>query len=237
MNRLTDPMDTLVRLRPASTVDTLWPEPRRVTTLERVMSDQPAPARRRRLAVAVLAGGLVLAGVGAAATGGVLQRALSFWATETGGGVDAASARRVAQGPGPGGLVLSVWAAEGSDGTLCVSPLFEAPGDLARPAPADFALAGGECAPAAVRDEPFGSSLGGSADAHGVHTMWGPAGAAARADVRLPDGTVRPAVVAMGMFFCWYEVDRAAAAPSLIGYDAGGGVVGEAPLPNLVAAD
>jgi hypothetical protein len=227
-----DPMTTLTRLRPTGTVDELWPADRRAAVLERTLADPPpVPRHRRRLAVAVVAGGLVLSGAGAATVGGIMPRAftapLSFWSTETGGGVDENTARRVAQGPGPDGRVLSVWAAEGADGTLCVSPMFEPPGPLDRPAPADFALAGGECVPPDLRDQPLGDSMGASADERGVYTVWGTAGTAVRADLRLADGTGRPAVVVAGMFFAWYGPGPA---PVLVGYDAADRVVGETSL-------
>ena len=128
--------------------------------------------------------------------------------------------------------MLTVWSATGTDGTTCVSALFEAPGALDRPAPADFRSAGGQCSPANPA-EPFGS-LGGSSTAEGVHTMWATAGDAVRAELRLPDGTTRPALSAAGLFFCWYTAGPGAPAPVLVGYDSVGGEVGRTPLPNLM---
>ncbi|MEU4428001.1 hypothetical protein AB0F81_45885, partial [Actinoplanes sp. NPDC024001] len=145
----------------------------------------------------------------------------------------AESARRLAQQPGPGGTVLTVWSATGANGTTCVSALFEAPGPLSRPAPADFHSAGGQCSPAGPA-EPFGN-LGGSATPEGVHTMWATAGDAVTAEVRLPDGTRRPAIRAAGFFFCWYTIGPAGGRPQLVGYDAAGSVVGSTGMPDLTA--
>lgn len=132
--------------------------------------------------------------------------------------------------------MLSVWASTGDNGTLCVSPMFEAPGDLARPAPTDVQLGGGQCANLDQRDQPFGT-MSGPADERGFHMMWGSAGKAVRAELRLHDGSVRAAVPAEGMFFVWYLADHHVDAPVLLGYDAGGRVVTERQLPNLIAQE
>ncbi|MCW6008662.1 hypothetical protein K1W54_29570 [Micromonospora sp. CPCC 205371] len=234
-------MAILENLRPTSTVDEAWPPSDRDAALERVLASSvpasTAPSRRRRvLLTTAVTAALLATGAGVATASGVLPESftkeLSFWASETGGGVDVDTARRIAQAPGPDGTVLSVWAGTGANGTTCVSPMFEAPGDLDRPAPASVRAAGGQCTPA---DSPgtFGD-LGGSADERGIHTMWGPAGEAARAELRLPDGTVRAALAAAGMYFYWYLANETVEAPFLVGYDASGKVVLERQLPNLV---
>lgn len=242
-----DPMTVLERIKPTAAVADAWPPADRAAALERVLAATatnppavPRPSVRRRVLVtAALTAVLVPSGVGVAAAGGVLPesfvRELSWWTAETDGGVDVQTARRVAQAPGPDGRVLSVWAATGKDGTVCMSPMFEAPGALDRPAPADFHLAGGECPTADQQQgQPFGT-VSGSADDRGIHTMWGPAGKAVRADLLLPDGTVRAAVPAQGQFFLWYLADRRVDSPVLVGYDSAGHVVARRQLPNLVA--
>lgn len=239
-----DMITTVEKLRPVSTVDDCWPAAARDAALERVLSivddERPEPARRpgrRRLALtAALAAGLVASGTGVAAAAGLLPesftRPLSFWTTETNGAVDVQTARRVAQTPGPDGTVLSVWSATGQDGTTCIAPLLEPPGDLDRPAPTSFTPAGGQCAQADPGAAPL-SDLSGSTDDRALHTMWAAAGNAARAELRLPDGTVRPAVRAEGMFFFWYAAGEGLAPPVLVGYDAAGNVVAERSLPDL----
>jgi hypothetical protein len=235
----------LEKLRPVTTVDDHWPHPAREAALRRLLAaaDSPAiprrPGRRRRLLVtAALTTGLVAAGAGVATAGGLLPESLSgslsFWSSETGGAIDVQTARRVAQAPGPDGTVLSVWSARGRDGTVCIAQMFEAPGPLDRPAPADFDLNGGQCAPPDLRtsDAPFGSS-GGTSDDRGIHTMWTSAGNATRAELRLADGSVRPALPAEGQFFFWYEANDGVEAPTLVGYDAAGKVLAERPLPDL----
>jgi hypothetical protein len=224
---MTDPLDTLRKLKPVATVDP--------AALDRLLAATAAtpPRRPRRTRLAVTAA-LLASGVAVAGATGMLPRSftetLSFWQSETGGAVTAGNARRLAQQPGPDGQVLSVWSATGSDGTTCVSALYEPPGPLDRPAPADFHSAGGQCSPAAP--EPFGN-LGGSATEAGVHTMWATAGPAVRAELHLPDGSRRPAVPAAGFFFCWYAAGPGAGTPLLVGYDAGGQVVGTEQMPNL----
>ena len=229
-----DPMTVLAALRPVSVVERHWPGD---TPPPHLPVAPRRPRRTRRILVtAALTTALIGAGTGIAGAAGVLPDSftgsLSFWTGDTHGRVDVQDARRVAQEPGPDGTVLSVWSARGTDGTVCVAPLFEAPGPLDRPAPTGFHLAGGQCA-APAPGEPFGN-LGGSADEHGVHTMWATAGHALRAELRFPDGTARPALRAAGMFFVWYVTDARTAPPVLVGLDAAGRVVGRSPLPRLV---
>jgi hypothetical protein len=234
-------MAILESLRPASTVDETWPVSDREAALSRVLaSSVPAlpvrPRGRRVLLTSVVAATLLATGAGVATASGVLPESftqeLSFWTSETKGGVDVDTARRVAQAPGPDGTVLTVWAATGTNGTTCISPMFEAPGALDRPAPASVRSAGGQCTPTDTR-ETFGD-LGGSTDDRGIHTMWGGAGEATRAELRLPDGTVRPALYAEGMYFFWYLANDTVDSPILVGYDASGKVILERRLPNLV---
>ncbi|WP_328468069.1 hypothetical protein OHA21_50760 [Actinoplanes sp. NBC_00393] len=219
--------DTLRRMKPSATVD-----PGGLDRLLAAAAATPQKPDRRRLVLAGAAVGLVVSAGAAGLLPGSFTDSLSFWRSETGGGVTAESGRRLAQQTGPDGTVLTVWSATGTDGTTCVSALYETPGPLNRPAPADFHSAGGQCTPAGGPAEPFGS-VGGSAGQDGVHTMWGTAGTAARAELRFPDGSTRPALSAAGFFFCWYTADPSAPTPELVGYDADGHEVGRTPLPNL----
>jgi hypothetical protein len=237
----------LEKLRPVTTVDEQWPAAARDAALERLLqaaaTGPPPPPRRSRkrrlLLTGALTAGLLASGAGIATAGGLLPDSftgpLSFWAKETGGAVDVQTARRVAQAPGPDGAVLTVWSARSEDGTVCIAPMFEPPGPLDRPAPTDFRLVGGQCEkPGGKPGEPeaFGGG-GGSATDDGIHTMWAAAGGAARAELRLSDGTVRPALAAEGKFFFWYLADENVDPPTLLGYDGAGNVVEEHPLPDL----
>ena len=115
--------------------------------------------------------------------------------------------------------------------------MYESPGALERPAPTLARSAGGECPIAQQQSDGAFGDLGGSADDVGLHTMWGAMGKAVRAELRLSDGTVRPAGSAQGYFFFWYRADRKAAAPLLVGYDSAGNVVGEQRLPDLITGE
>ena len=239
-----DTMTIIEKLRPVTTVDDRWPAPARDSAMDRILiaatASPPLPPRRSRrrrlLLITAVTAGLVTSSAGIAGAAGLLPESftkpLSFWTSETGGAVDVQTARRVAQAPGPDGKVLSVWSATGKDGTVCIAPLFESPGNLDRPAPTDFKLAGGQCVPVNQGMESFGNG-GGSADMRGIHTMWFTAGNAVRADLRLPDGTVRRAVRAEGMFFVWYFASDSVKPPTLVGYDAAGRILAEMPMPNL----
>lgn len=236
-------MATIEKLKPVTAVDEHWPAADRDATLQRLLAvtaaepPTPAPPKRRvrrALLTGAVAVGLLASGAGIATAGGLLPESLSsglkFWASETDGQIDVQAARRVAQMPGPGdGTVLSVWSARADDGTVCVAPLFEAPGPLDRPAPKDFRLTGGVCNPPDLRT---GAGLGGSATNEGIHTQSARLPGAVRAELRLADGTTRPALAAEGMFFYWYLANAQVDAPTLIGYDAAGNVVQEMPLPN-----
>jgi hypothetical protein len=245
MTKSRDTVTIVEKLRPVTTVDDQWPASARDAALERLLivatDTPPEPprrsGRRRVLITAAVTAGLVTSGAGIAAAGGLLPDSftgpLSFWVTETDGAVDAQTARRVAQTPGPDGRVLSVWSGKAKDGTTCIAPLFEPPGDLDRPAPRDFELAGGQCGHTDPRTESFGNG-GGSADRRGIHMMWVTSGKAVRAELRLPDGTVRPALPAEGFFFFWYLANENVDPPVLVGYDANGNLIAETPLPNLI---
>ncbi|MGC4765233.1 hypothetical protein ACLQ20_20485 [Micromonospora sp. DT46] len=245
MTKDRDMMIVVEKLRPVTAVDDRWPASTREAALAHLLVNiagdlpeaPPRSHRRRVVFTAALAAGLVASGASIAVAGGLLPESftkpLSFWATETGGAVDVQTARRVAQAPGPDGTVLSVWSAKGQDGTTCIAPLFEPPGDLDRPAPTSFKLAGGQCTGAADRGTEPLSTMGGSEDGGGIHTMWAAAGDAVRAELRLPDGSVRLAVRAEDVFFFWYLANESVDPPVLVGYDAAGKVVAERSPPNL----
>ncbi|WBB51189.1 hypothetical protein O3597_12265 [Verrucosispora sp. WMMA2044] len=238
-----DLIHTLEKLRPGTTVTDQWPTTAREAALDRLLNALPPPVRRTRdrrmLLTAALTVGFVASGAGVAAAGGLLPESftgpLSFWSTETKDTVNAQQARRVAQMPGPDGLVLSVWSATAPDGTTCIAPLFEPPGDLDRPAPVNFTLAGGQCA-RPEDSEPFASTSA-STDENDRHTMWANAGNAARAELLLSDGTVRPAILTEGLFVFWYVANRTIDPPTLVGYDATGTVIAERSLPDLTGLE
>lgn len=234
---MTDPMAVLEKLRPVAAVEAGWPATAQVLAA----ADRPAipprrPRRRRILLTAGLTAGLLASGAGVAAAGGLipdsLARHLSFWASETGGGIDVQTARRVAQLPGPDGQVLSAWSGRSRDGAVCVAELVEAAGPLDRPAPATFRSGAGSCLRPNESWGPFGSG-GGTAGDNGVHIMHMADGGAVRGELRLADGTVSPVAHAEGLFFFWYRAGGGIAPPTLIGYDAAGKVVGEHALPDL----
>lgn len=226
-----DPVEILDQLRPVSAVQEHWhgePPPRQPRVEIR------RPHTRRVLLVSALVAALLVAGTGIAGAAGLLPdsftRPLAFWSHETQGQIDVQNARRIAQEPGPNGTVLSVWSAHSAAGATCIAPMFEAPGPLDRPAPADFQLAGGQCTPHAS-GEPFGN-LGASSDQRNITTAWITAGKAVKADMQFRDGTTRPALKAEGMFFVWYAADPQTGPPKLIGYDVTGHVVGTTSLPG-----
>ncbi|MEV6306356.1 hypothetical protein AB0M02_43580 [Actinoplanes sp. NPDC051861] len=230
MNTTDDPIDVLRRLKPAPALDP--------AALDRLLAEaaHTPPAKRRATTKIALTAGLLVSGVAVAGATGMLPHAftdsLSFWHSETRGGVSAGNGHRVAQQPGPGGRVLTVWSATAADGTTCVSALYETAGPLDRPAPADFHSAGGQCTPATGPAEPFGNT-GGSSEPDGVHTMWVSAGDAVTAELKLADGTTRPALAAAGLFFCWYTAGPSDEPPVLVGHDKRGRKTGSIPMPNL----
>jgi hypothetical protein len=241
-----DAVDTLARLRPVTVVENVWPAPARDAAFERVMQAARTPSRtsrnprssRWRLALAVVVTALLVgSGVSIAAAGGILPEsfghAFSFWKSETHGAVAARNARRVGQIPGPGREVLSLWVAAGKNGATCLSLLYEPPGPLGRPAPGRARSVGGECATARQREgRTFGGLSASSPDSR-LYAMWGPMGEAARVELRLDDGSVRPAGSAAGYFFFWFRTDREPAPALVVGYDDAGQVVGRQAVPRL----
>jgi hypothetical protein len=237
-----DPTAVLEKLRPVTAVDDDWPASARDAALARLLaSGDPSaaprrPRRRRILLTATLTAGLVASGAGVAAAGGLLPESfaqnLSFWTSETAGRMDVQTARRVAQTPGPDGRVLSVWSARSGDGAVCVSAVFESPGPLDRPAPANFRSGGGSCLPPHDTWGPFGSG-GGTVEGNGIHIMSAADGGAVRGELRLADGSVSPVAHAAGMFFYWYRAGGGVTPPTLVGYDAAGKVLGEQAQPDL----
>lgn len=243
MSTARDPVTILSALRPRTTVDEVWPSAARDATLERVLLERtsgatPAPARSpspiRRLLVGGLAGVAVLAGgLGVAGAAGALPQSFvdsfAFWAEDR--GVDLATAERVATAPGPDGLVFTVVRMTGGpDGTVCVTPMFETAGSLSGPVPSVFDDGGGSCGPVRT-PEPFGSNQGVNAS-EDTHVYWVAAGTAVRAELRLPDGSVYPAVRVDDGFYGWFPTGSAGE-PVLTGYGDDGTVVGEVGVLRL----
>lgn len=237
-------MRTLAALRPRTTVDDAWPSAAREAAYERILTERemsgPVPPLRqrssaRRIAAGGIATGVVFsAGLGVAGATGVLPEkffdTFAFWAEED--GVDLATAERVATVPGPDGLLFTVVSMTGGpDDTVCIAPMFETPESASGPVPSAFDGGGGTCGPASST-EPFGSNQGVGADAD-EHMYSAPAGEAVRAELRLPDGSVYPAVLADGWFYGWFPTDSAGD-PVLTGYAADGSVVGEMTITRLL---
>lgn len=233
-----DAYDVLVALRPQSAADAAWPPDRRAATLDRILAAGPAdgPERRGRgwrrgVIVAVASLGVLGAGVGVAgATGGLPQQLTDvFGPWQRDGGVDPRLATRAASMAGPGGSVFTVWKASGPNGYTCMSAGYETPEQAARREPAAFDAGVGSCVPPQAMA--FGHSTGIGSDER-AHTYEVSAGTAARAELRLADGTTMPALLVGSQFFGWYPSARPAGAadPELIGFDERGREIGRIPL-------
>lgn len=208
------------------------------TTSTRLSDLRKARARRRRrLLAAALATGVLAVPTAAVAVGalpGSPADIFDYWRKDPVSAVDPASAVRVGTAPGPAGRTLTVLRAR-TAGRTCVAPIFETPASAAAALPVDFQENGSACWTGPLPREPFGrtgASVGGTAGAGQVRTFSAAAGDAARAELRLADGTVRPALLAEGHFFGWFTSDEPAK-PVLTGYAADGSVLAKVPMPVL----
>jgi hypothetical protein len=183
-------------------------------------------------AVAIL---IPVAGFGAASAAGLIPvGALSAFpdnARSSGDTrVDLSTAKLVVSIPGPTGQRFDVWVAHGAHGFECVSFVFT-PVDAPAAGPAvpswrDFA--GATCDQPPKHGNVFNSS-GGGTSGDSVPTNYAlSAGAAVRADVRLPDGSVVPATTANGWIAGWFPASLNSVGAILTGYAADGSVVGHA---------
>ena len=142
--------------------------------------------------------------------------------------MDLSTAKLVVSIPGPPGQRLDVWVAHGAHGYHCVSFVFTplaATTGRAVPSLGDFA--GDSCGPPPKHGDVFNSSSGG-AGANGESHYALTAGAAVRADVRLPDGSVVPATTGNGWIAGWFPPGLDTAGAVLTGYAADGSIVGHA---------
>lgn len=235
MNTSRDRFDTLVALRPRSIVEQTWPAAERAAAHDHIVAlaaDGPVASHRWRWSkrvtvVALLTGALVPAGLGVAAAGGALpdfSHYFSFWKSDA--GVDPATATRAATAPGPDGTVFAVWTARGR-GMECFAPLFETPHSAATPDPSEFQGSGSSCAPIGLKNA-FGATRAITGDDTKA-TYEVSAGDTARAELKLPDGTRRPAVQVKGRYFGWYTngLNRTV---DLVAYNTDGTVAGTVEL-------
>ena len=206
------------------------------TASPRMPSDIRASRTRRRRRL--LAAGLVTAGVLGVPTAAVAMRALpgsvseafSYWSDDPTIGVNADTATRVATGPGPDGTTFTVIDASNDTGLTCLAPLFETPKSAAEPAPTRFAESGSACFSTEQERGAFG--VYGSVQGDDLVTFQRSAGDAVRAELRLPDGTARPALLVRGYLFGWYA-STGSEEPALVGYAADGTKVGTFQMPAL----
>lgn len=236
-----EPMDVLVRIRPAAAVDRAWDAHDQNAVRESILADRAAtlaPAGRvrslrptRSVAIAgAVAAAVVLAPGAAAALGDGLRAqsffdAYSYWSENPGGAVDAAHVERIATAPGPDGNVFSVLTATNSDGTTCLAPIIESPASADSEAPNLFTDGGAVCASPDAGPQTVGATFVGPTDSAVV--LYGYAGEATRAEVRTPDGETYPVIIAKRYLFGWYPLpvrtpDRA---PTLYVFAADGSVV------------
>lgn len=195
-----------------------------------------ARARRRRRLLAV---SLISAGVLGIPTAAVAVRALpgsvgdvfAYWSDDPKIDIQPESATRAATGPGPDGSTFTVLKASNDAGNVCLAALFESPDSAARSSPTGFEGSGSGCFPADRDPGAFGldgAVMGGSE----LTTFSRSAGAAVRAELQMPDGTKRPALLVDGFFFGWYP-STGAGEPTLNGFDADGAAAGAVQLPRL----
>lgn len=235
-----DPMDVLVRIRPAAAVDLAWDSRDQDTVRDSILADRGAPTptgqvRSRRptrvlaFAGAVAAAVVVAPGAAAALGAGLRPQsffdAYSYWGENPGGPVDAADVERIATAPGPDGNVFSVLTATNSDGTTCLAPIIESKDSADSESPNLFTDGGSLCASPDAGPQNVGAIFVGPTDSAVV--WYGYGGDATRAEVRMPEGGTYPVVVANGYLFGWYPlpVRTPEQAPTLTVFGANGSIV------------
>lgn len=241
-----DPMDVLVRIRPAAAVKRVWDAHDQDAVRDSILADSataPSLTGRvrslRRTRVAAMAGAVaavVLLAPGAAAALGDGLRpqsffdAYSYWGENPGGPVDAADVERIATVPGPDGNVFSVLTATNSDGTICLAPIIESQASADSGSPNLFTDGGSLCASPDAGRQAVGATFVGPTDSAVV--WYGYAGEATRAEVRMPGGETYPVVVVEQYLFGWYPLPVRAPeqAPMLTVFAADGSVLHSARL-------
>lgn len=163
------------------------------------------PGRPRRIAATLAAAVLVpVAGVSAAAAGGVLPQpfvnAMGFLRQE---GVSPEAAQLVGSLPGPTGKRFEVWRTSGHD-TTCLSIWF-----MPSTAPAGQDVPDASGGASTCRSAPATTfAQGGTLDGGGNDGRWVfkyDAGPATRATLQLPDGTTMPTLVSNGLILGWFS--------------------------------
>lgn len=229
MNETTDPLTRLEALRPTPALDEDWSaaELARITAFTAAAPEQRFPRRHRRKIVSgVLAGALLAGGIGTAAATGLLPDRLVELLSSSSADPNfaAATVQRAGSAPGPDGRVFTVvtWEENPASGyTWCTAPVFETADSAAGPAPADFDENGGACGPSEFPDD-FAMEWGISRTSpYVVYVVR--AGAAVRGELRLPDGSTYPTVLARGWLHGWFPPGSDGV---LTGYAADGSVVG-----------
>ncbi|WP_346623742.1 hypothetical protein [Blastococcus montanus] len=228
MTERTDPLTRLKALRPTPALDEDWSaaELARITAFTTAAPEQRFPRRHRRKIVSgVLSGALLAGGIGTAAATGLLpDRLADLLGARSQPDLAAATVQRAGTAPGPDGRVFTVvtWEEDPATGyTWCTAQLFETTESAAGPAPADFDENGGACGPSEFPND-FGTELGIGPTAPYVGYVT-TAGNAVRGELRLPDGSTYPTVLARGFLHGWFPPGSDGV---LTGYAADGSVVG-----------
>jgi hypothetical protein len=234
--RVADPLrHTTVGSLPEETVAALAREisGNSISAADGLPAAKPARTRRRRrvLAASLIASGALCFSTAALAFDAVpgrVEDVFSHLRNDPMIPVDVDAVERAATGPGPDGTRFSVLRVGNAQGWTCLGPGFESAASAASPVPTDFDRNGNLCLPSGYRSGPFGGATGTIAEREDDRypTYMSEAGAAVRAELRLPDGTIQRALLVDGYFWGWYP--RTAGGLTLVGYDAEGGIVGRA---------
>ncbi|WP_336032488.1 hypothetical protein [Geodermatophilus sp. FMUSA9-8] len=229
MNKTTDPLTRLKALRPTPALDEDWSaaELTRITASTTASAtEQRFPRRhRRRIVSGALSGAMLAGGIGTAAAMDLPERLLDLLGSMSADPDSAAATvQRAGTAPGPDGQVFTVvtWEEEpGHEYAWCTSAVFETAASAAGPVPADFDQSGGLCGPSGFPND-FAVETGVlGTDPYVVYGV--SAGTAVRGELRLPDGSIYPTVLARGWLHGWYP---AGSDGVLTGYAADGSVVG-----------
>jgi hypothetical protein len=208
--------------------------------------------RRRRTAGALALSTAVLAGgIGAAAaTNGGISPAFSdmfrYLARDSSVSVDHGHPRLAASVPGPDGTRYEVWQTTGTGDDACLISLFVDESVPEGTMPGGFHLDDGQAICGRISPQP---ALDGLVLGNSGMGRWGydaAAGSTVRAELRMADGTVYPAVVTHGMILGWFDSrpygPQPGGAPAndllppagavLTAYAADGSVIGSVEFPS-----
>lgn len=201
-----------------------------------IPSPSRPPARPRRIAAAIAAAVLVpVAGISAAAAGGVLPQpfvdAMGFLRQE---GVSPEAAQLVGSLPGPHGKRFEVWRTTGHD-TTCLSIWFMP--STAPPGQAVPDVNGGATTCRSTPATAFGQ--GGTLDGgnDGRYVFKYDAGPATKATLQLADGTRMPTLVSDGLIMGWFSSATSdGPEPVLTGFTGTGAIVGRTTLDLRISS-